>query len=401
MGKELVQAHWPPLTDDEVRTVLAHWDGPADAPATKDAEVTWRSPRPMSAAALVRWRGGTVFVKRHHERARDVAQLGVEHAFAGYLRSRGLAVPAVLRTPAGATAVRSEGFVYEVHEAAKGIDAYRDTPSWLPFTSLGHAGSAGAELARFHQAAAGFALPARPPGVLMSSCAIITAPDPLAAVGDLVQQRPGLARSVSAYRWQDDFARHLLPAVRGAAPFICELGSQWGHGDWHPSNLIWSSAGPDAAVTTVLDLGLANRTSAVHDLATAIERSAVNWLDLAESGVAEADLDAIDALLCGYESVMPLSAPQILALADILPIVHLEYALSEVEYFADVVSSPLNADLAYHTYLLGHAQWFEGEDGTRLLDHLRRRGRREPRLTRSAPAARSTWSPSSSEHLEG
>ena len=124
----------------------------------------------------------------------------------------------------------------------------------------------------------------------------------------------------------------------------------------------------------MLDLGLANRTSAVHDLATAIERSAIGWLNLAETGSTGADLDAVDALLRGYEQVRPLSPVEAVALPEVLPVVHLEYALSEVEYFGDVVRSPADADLAYSTYLLGHAQWFDGPDGTRLLDHIRQRG---------------------------
>jgi hypothetical protein len=57
-------------------------------------------------------------------------------------------------------------------------------------------------------------------------------------------------------------------------------------------------------------------------------------------------------------------------------VVHVEYALSEVEYFAHVVSSPANADLAYDGYLLGHTAWFGTSDGAAVLDHLRRRARR-------------------------
>ncbi len=53
--------------------------------------------------------------------------------------------------------------------------------------------------------------------------------------------------------------------------------------------------------------------------------------------------------------------------------VHLEYALSEIEYFADVVGSQANADLAYSTYLVGHTRWFEGDGGSALLERLRQR----------------------------
>ncbi len=86
-----------------------------------------------------------------------------------------------------------------------------------------------------------------------------------------------------------------------------------------------------------MDLGLANRTFAAHDLAVAIERSAVAWLDLADTGRADADIPAVDALLDGYDAVRPLTQAELEALPRLLPVIHVEYALSEVEYFASVV----------------------------------------------------------------
>jgi len=81
MGKDPAVPDWPPLTTAEVTAVLARYaiDG---SPA-----VTWRSPRPMSAAALVRrpvedggdsGDSGDVFVKRHDPRVRSLGQLAAE-----------------------------------------------------------------------------------------------------------------------------------------------------------------------------------------------------------------------------------------------------------------------------------------------------------------------------------
>jgi Ser/Thr protein kinase RdoA (MazF antagonist) len=406
MGKELVEPDWSPLTSTEVRTVLARYPQPgvrprvpaapdgtrgtapdgtrgtaphgipgtaAAGPSAGDEMITWRSPRPMSAAGLVRRGGVDLFVKRHHVRVRTPAQLGVEHAFIGHLRARGVPAPAVLRAADGATATQHGDFVYEVHEVADGLDRYRDAVSWTPYTSLGHARAAGAALARLHVAADRFPLPARSPAVLTSGCELIVAADPLAELKWLAGRRPGLAAYLDGRAWPDDLARHVLPAIWRAAPLLAGLPRQWGHGDWHPSNLTWTSAGPDAVMAGVFDFGLANHIFAVHDLATALERATVSWLDLIDLGRAEADLDAIDALLDGYESVRPLTPAEAAALPEVFPVVHVEYALSEVEYFADVVSSPANADLAYDGYLLGHAAWFGTSDGATVLDHLRRR----------------------------
>jgi len=54
-----------------------------------------------------------------------------------------------------------------------------------------------------------------------------------------------------------------------------------------------------------------------------------------------------------------------------LPLVHLDFALSEVEYFHGITRSLANADVAYGVFLLGHAQWFSTAPGQALLQALR------------------------------
>ena len=147
--------------------------------------------------------------------------------------------------------------------------------------------------------------------------------------------------------------------------------------------------GPASAgrVAGIFDFGLANRTSAVHDLAVALERSVVAWLDLAETGTAAADLAAATALLDGYQAVRPLSEAEATALPQVLPVVHLEYALSEGEYFTAVARSAANADLAYE-YLIGHAGWFGQPPGQALLEFLRQHLRRRSPETQEWSAGR-------------
>ncbi|MGH3236873.1 MAG: phosphotransferase, partial [Streptosporangiaceae bacterium] len=278
MGRELAEPDWPPLTDDELRGVLGRRD---PGGLGRQPVVIWRSPRPMSAAALVRHGDATVFVKRHHLSVRTPAQLAAEQAFAGHLRMRGQPVPAVLPLADGHSVLRRGDFCYEAHQAADGVDLYRDAVSWSPYASLGHAYAAGAALARLHLAAADFGLPARPAAVLMNSCQVISAADPLAAANRLVAARPALAAYLAGRHWPSDFDTWLAPLIRNAAPLLAALPARWGHGDWHPSNLTWTSSAPDARVAGIFDFGLANRTFAVHDLALALERAVVSWLDLA------------------------------------------------------------------------------------------------------------------------
>jgi len=369
MGRELAEPDWLPLTDDELRGILGR---STPGGLGRQPVVTWRSPRPMSAAARVRHGDATVFVKRHHVSVRTPEQLTAEHDFATHLRAAGLPVPAVVRLADGQGAqsvLRRGNFCYEVYQVAAGLDLYRDAVSWSPYASLGHAYAAGAALARLHVAAADFGRPARPAAVLMNSCQVITAPDPLAAAGALVAARPALASYLAGRRWKADFDEVLVPLIGRAAPRLAALRPQWAHGDWHPSNLTWTSAAPDAQVAGIFDFGLANRTYPVHDLALALERAVVSWLDLPETGTATADLAAAAFLLDGYQTVRPLTGAETVALPLLLPVVHVEYALSEADYFTSVAISPVNADLAYE-YLIGHARWFGRPPGAALLRFL-------------------------------
>jgi Ser/Thr protein kinase RdoA (MazF antagonist) len=371
LGKDLVPPDWEPIVDGEARAILRQFA----VEGTQGATVVAQSPRPQSAGALVEIGGERYFLKRHGVGVRSASQLDVEHAFSQHLRAGGVPVPTVVATKSGSTTLTVDGFTYELFEEISGVDAYRDAPSWSPYRTAAHARAAGRALAAVHVAAASFPAPPRPQGVLLGTIDIIGADDPSAAFGDLVASRPALRDALRTRSADETFAAHLAQPARRAARAMSGLRRRWGHGDWHPSNLGWSSDDGDAVVTAVFDFGLANATTAVFDLAVGIERAGIDWLDLGGGGVIS-DLGSIDALLEGYEKVRPLSATELAALPVVLPVVHLEYALSEIEYYSAVVGSNANVDLAYSGYLIGHAQWFTTPAGIELTDHLERRALR-------------------------
>ncbi|MFI1035275.1 phosphotransferase enzyme family protein [Streptomyces sp. NPDC020951] len=342
MGTDPVEPDWAPLTDAEVTAVV----GPA--------RVVWRSPRPLSAAAVVERDGRRLFVKRHHATVRTPAGLAEEHAFLHHLRERGAPVVEVLDVTA-----RGE-WTYEVHSTGVGTDLYRDALSWSPFRSAAHARAAGEALARLHLAAEGFDAPRRQVQPLVASFTVFAADDPRAALERYVEERPELADGLREFPWREDTDRVLVPLYEGLAPHLPELLPLWTHNDWHASNLLWDA---DGRVSTVLDFGMSDRTTAVHDLATAIERNAVQWLRPGYP-VREAD---VTALVDGYQCVRPLAPAEAAALPELLPLVHAEFALSELGYFHGVTRSADNTRLAYE-YCVGHAEWFAGDDGGRLLD---------------------------------
>ncbi len=369
MLNDFATPDWPPLSDREITDVLSHYFS-ADDVGSDPPVVTWRSPRPMSAGALVTTGTRSVFVKRHHVRVRSRRRLELEHDFVRHLRAREVSTPAVLVTRRGSSVVERGDFLYEVHDVAIGVDLYRDVLSWHPFDHRAHARSAGSALARFHRAAADFDAPAWPFGALVDSVEVLGAESPAEAYLQLVSDRRDLADAVCTYDVRGDFEAVLRGPIEAASLRIRGLDSQWTHGDWHASNLTWDDPSPRAGVASVLDLGLSNRTLVTHDLAVAIERNTIDWLDMKGAGFTSVDFESLDDLLTGYQEVSPLTAEDIETLRVLLPVAHVEFALSEVEYFSAIVRSRENADLAYRSYLLGHVQWFASPDGVALLSHL-------------------------------
>jgi Ser/Thr protein kinase RdoA (MazF antagonist) len=356
LGLEPVAADWPALHETDIEHLLH--DYPQLGPLQS---LHWHSPRPFSAAGLITTGEATVFVKRHHQHVRQAAWLEEEHRLIAHLHRHGAPVAAVLPNRHGATATAQGVWTYEVHHVAEGLDLYRDALSWSPFQNTRHAFAAGQALARLHLAAEAYDAPQRQTQVLLANARLIEQSNPLEGISS-----PYLADK----EWRTQLGELLLPWHAELHPLLREQPPLWTHNDWHASNLLWNA---DGSVSSVLDFGLADRTFALFDLATAIERNAVPWLDLDTGGVARADLDSVDALLAGYHQVRPLSTRDLLTLSALLPLVHVDFALSEVAYYQDVVGSTASADIAYYAYLLGHLRWFAGAEGQRLLGHIRRK----------------------------
>lgn len=360
LNNDEVPADWPAISPREIAWLAGRFPQLHGATAA-----LWHSPRPLSAAALVEGAAGRVFVKRHHHSVRDAATLGEEHRFIAHLAAAGVPVVQVLRDRDGATAVEHDGWTYELHTPGNGEDVYRDAVSWTPLTNVAQARDAGRMLARLHHAAARYHAPQRGTHLLVARDDLIRSHDPIAALTADLGNRPGLARYLARIPWEDQLRGIVLPWHAGLAERLRDEPRLWAHNDWHISNLLWQGD----TVSTVLDFGLASPTSALFDLATAIERNAVAWLEL-ERGAQAVRIDIALALLDGYRQLLPLSPTRVHLLADLLPVVQLDFALSEVEYFEGVTGSTANADVAWQPFLLGHAHWFGSAHGQALLAAL-------------------------------
>jgi Ser/Thr protein kinase RdoA (MazF antagonist) len=365
----LVEPDWPPLSPDEVCSVLSRYPG-----LRGPFRIASTSPRPLSAACVVATLNQPVFVKRHARQVRDAETLREEHRFMEFLRTHGAPVPQALFCDSGDTFVEDDQWTHEVHTVPSGVDAYEDAISWTPFRSPQHARSAGEMLARMHLAAEDYEAPARRSRQLVAGFTIFAADQPEEALDRYVRERPALQRYLLQRQCAKQAMDLLLPFHEELAPLLPQLKPLWTHNDLHGSNLFWSGRGPRATATAVIDFGLCDRTNAVHDLAHAIERSVVEWLTLVNASAISADvpvhMDHLWAMLEGYEGVRPLTAAERSALAPMLVLCHAEFALSETDYFLSVLRSPTKAFMACEGYLLSHAEWWHGS-GTHVLTALR------------------------------
>ena len=274
MDGTLVEPDWPPLTLGEVSELLHQY--PA---VSEPILIEFASPRPFSAAAVVKTAKGEVFVKRHHRLVRDCEGLLEEHRFIAHLRANRVVIPRVIENGRNETSTGTGDWTYEVHEILPDVDLYREAVSWSPFRSMAHAHSAGRILANLHRASESYAAPPRKVRPLVSSFTIFAATNTQDAMNRYLAARPAL-HGREFYEAGAEALDLLAPFEAELKPSRGQLRPLWTHNDLHPSNLLWSGTGEAARATAIIDFGLADRTNAVHDLALAIERSIVEWLVL-------------------------------------------------------------------------------------------------------------------------
>ena len=273
----LVEPDWAPLTIAELRPLLAEYPQVGEPVA-----IEFASPRPFSAAGVVRTANGTVFVKRHARSVRDREGLLEEHRFLAHLLERGASVPRVFASRNGETAVERDLWTYEVHELAAGADLYGEAISWMPFFCAAHARAAGEALARLHCIAEGFDAPRRKVQPLVASFTIFAADHPAAEMARYLAARPTLAHHAAAHRCAEQALELLQASHADLRQLLPHLAPLWTHNDLHGSNLLWSDRTEAAQATAIIDFGLADQTNAVHDLAHAFERSIIEWLALVQ-----------------------------------------------------------------------------------------------------------------------
>lgn len=371
-GKE-AKRDWPLITQEEAAHVLRAF-------ALHDVTpIEWHSARPFSAVSrLSDNRGRSWFLKRHHHALRDSTALIEEHSLIAHLAEHGLTVSRPLLTESGETVLTLECWSYECFPALHGRDLYRDRLSWEPYLSRHQAFEAGHALAVFHNAAQNHGEPARPDRPLVSALTpLLDEQGPEIGLRGWISRDAALRGAIEAQGGIETICDTLQPHFLRAAPFLKRPVLQWGHGDWHGSNLTWRGAPGSETIDAVFDFSMADRTTRGFDIAVALERSMIDWMKPQHASDGSppefaSEPDQIVAFLAGYESVRPLSQHDRGEIAAFLPLAHVTFACSEIWYYQCLLDAPDLAKTTYDTYLLGHAAWFSAAQGQDVLELIAR-----------------------------
>ena len=131
------------------------------------------------------------------------------------------------------------------------------------------------------------------------------------------------------------------------------------HGDWQTNNLFFRGD----AISAVIDFHQADFGPRLLDLAVAVERNCFFWNRISDGELDAHDLDHARLLIEAYHAETPLRPAEREALTDVLAACQFEYGISFLDYYWGVERDREKADWAWHTYVLGHARWWQSPPG--------------------------------------
>ncbi len=382
MGNDWENKDWVHITVPELHHLQPYY------PCLQGSvQILWCSPRPFSSAVLVEVMqalastGQTNFhsycIKRSHRsfrRAQDILQ---EHAVLQHLASKNIPVATLISSNCGQTALELGDWTYEVYEKAAGFDLYVDQQSWTPFFYTEHAAKVGSLLAKLHTAMQDFPeLHGRSTRYLVSNQQLLESENIVTAIQQRIDNSPELNRYFADKNLDAVFLERIFQTHRKIKHVLQQATKIWTHNDLHASNLFWSTQSADANITAVIDFGLSDRNSALYDLAITIERNFIDWLALEHTSQISIDEAGLSAFLQAYCAEIH-SQQDFSILPELLKIVHLDFAFSELEYFVGITQNLKHADAAYYDWIVGHVNWFFTEQGQQFTQTFTRLLQRE------------------------
>ena len=382
MGNDWEYKDWAHLTVSELHNLQPYY------PCLQGGiQILWCSPRPFSSAAVIEVTQDAVstdkigsrsyFIKRSHRSFRNAQDILQEHAFLRHLASKNIPVATLIASNCGLTALEMGDWTYEVYEKAAGFDLYIDQQSWTPFFYTEHAAKVGSLLAKLHTAMQDFPeLHGRSTRYLVSNQQLLESESIVTAIQQRIDNSPELSRYFADKNLDAVFLERIFQTHRKIKHVLQQATKIWTHNDLHASNLFWSTQGADANITAVIDFGLSDRNSALYDLAITIERNFIDWLALEHTSQINVDEAGLSAFLQAYcAEIHPQQDFSILP--ELLKIVHLDFAFSELEYFVGITQNLKHADAAYYDWIVGHVNWFFTEQGQQFTQTFTRFLQRE------------------------
>ena len=382
MGSDWENKDWLHITVSELHCLQSYY------PCLQGSvQILWCSPRPFSSAVLIEVvqalasTGQTnlhpYFIKRSHRsfrRAQDILQ---EHAVLQHLASKNIPVATLITSNCGQTALELGDWTYEVYEKAAGFDLYVDQQSWTPFFYTEHAAKVGSLLAKLHDAVQDFPkVHGRSTRYLVSNQQLLESENIVTAIQQRIDNSPELSRYFADKNLDAVFLERIFQTHHKIKHVLQQATKIWTHNDLHASNLFWSTQSADANITAVIDFGLSDRNSALYDLAITIERNFIDWLALEHTSQISIDEAGLSAFLQAYcAEIHPQQDFSILP--ELLKIVHLDFAFSELEYFVGITQNLKHADAAYYDWIVGHVNWFFTEQGQQFTQTFTRFLQRE------------------------
>ncbi|MGN5535617.1 phosphotransferase enzyme family protein [Acinetobacter sp. Lyrl_1] len=382
MGNDWEYKDWAHLTVSELHNLQPYY------PCLQGGiQILWCSPRPFSSAAVIEVTQDAVstdkigsrsyFIKRSHRSFRNAQDILQEHAVLQHLASKNIPVATLIASNCGLTALEMGDWTYEVYEKAAGFDLYVDQQSWTPFFYTEHAAKVGSLLAKLHVAMQDFPeLHGRSARYLVSNQQLLESENIVTAIQQRIQNSPELSRYFADKNLDTVFLERVFQTHRKIKHVLQQATKIWTHNDLHASNLFWSTQSADANITAVIDFGLSDRNSALYDLAITIERNFIDWLALEHTSQINVDEAGLSAFLQAYcAEIHPQQDFSILP--ELLKIVHLDFAFSELEYFVGITQNLKHADAAYYDWIVGHVNWFFTEQGQQFTQTFTRFLQRE------------------------
>ena len=382
MGNDWEYKDWAHLTVSELHNLQPYY------PCLQGGiQILWCSPRPFSSAAVIEVTQDAVstdkigsrsyFIKRSHRSFRNAQDILQEHAFLRHLASKNIPVATLIASNCGLTALEMGDWTYEVYEKAAGFDLYVDQQSWTPFSYTEHAAKVGSLLAKLHVAMQDFPeLHGRSARYLVSNQQLLESENIVTAIQQRIDNSPELSRYFADKNLDAVFLERIFQTHHKIKHVLQQTTKIWTHNDLHASNLFWSAQSADANITAVIDFGLSDRNSALYDLAVTIERNFIDWLALEHTSQINVDEAGLSAFLQAYcAEIHPQQDFSILP--ELLKIVHLDFAFSELEYFVGITQNLKHADAAYYDWIVGHVNWFFTEQGQQFTQTFTRFLQRE------------------------